>query len=111
MDYSQIETEQQYNQAIARYQQIKNATTGADYKEKLLLVRQIESYEKGIRDLPEMSEVEMEKIRKDDFEYPASGLLDETQYITASEVNRKRLQEAIDEMNSGIYLKNTLIEL
>lgn len=34
----------------------------------------------------------------------------ETLHITKSEVNRKRLQDAIDEMNSGIHLSHKLIE-
>jgi len=34
----------------------------------------------------------------------------ETLHITKSEANRKRLQEAIDEMNSGVYHPHKLIE-
>jgi antitoxin YefM len=34
----------------------------------------------------------------------------ETLHITKSEVNRKRLQDAIDEMNSGIHFSHKLIE-
>jgi len=34
----------------------------------------------------------------------------ETLHITKSEANRKRLQEAIDEMNSGIYHSHKLIQ-
>jgi antitoxin YefM len=34
----------------------------------------------------------------------------ETIHITKSEANRKRLQDAVDEMNSGVYLSNKLIE-
>jgi antitoxin YefM len=34
----------------------------------------------------------------------------ETLHIIKSEANRKRLQEAIDEMNSGVYHSHKLIE-
>lgn len=34
----------------------------------------------------------------------------ETLHIIKSEANRKRLQEAIDEMNSGVHLFHNLIE-
>jgi len=37
-------------------------------------------------------------------------LADETSYIIKSEANKKRLQDAIDEMNSEIYYKHDLIE-
>jgi len=34
----------------------------------------------------------------------------ETIHIIKSEANRRRLQEAIDEMNTGAYISNKLIE-
>lgn len=69
-----IETEQEYNQAIARYEQIKDAQAGAEYKEKLLLVHLIENYENSLWDLPEVNPIEMIKIRMDDFGYKAADL-------------------------------------
>ncbi len=69
-----IETEQEYNQAIARYEQIEDVTTGEEHKEKLLLVHLIENYENSLWDLPEVNPVEMIKIRMDDFGYKASDL-------------------------------------
>jgi HTH-type transcriptional regulator/antitoxin HigA len=69
-----IETEQEYDQAIARYEQIQDATDGADHKEKLLLVHLIENYENNLWDLPEVDPVEMIKIRMDDFGYKATDL-------------------------------------
>ena len=60
-----IETEQEYNEAIARYETIKNATAGAEHKEKLLLVQLIENYENSLWSLPEVNPVEMIKIRMD----------------------------------------------
>ena len=69
-----IETEQEYNQAVARYEKIKDATAGAEHKEKLLLVHLIENYENNLWDLPEVNPVEMIKIRMDDFGYKAADL-------------------------------------
>lgn len=69
-----IETEQEYNKAIERYEEIQDATTGADHKEKLLLVHLIKNYEEPLWDLPEVNPVEMIKIRMDDFGYKASDL-------------------------------------
>jgi len=69
-----IETEQEYNKAIARYEEIKDATAGAEHKEKLLLVHLIENYENNLWDLPEVNPVEMIKIRMDDFGYKAADL-------------------------------------
>ncbi len=69
-----IETEQEYEDAIARYEEIKYATTGADHKEKLLLVHLIQEYENSTWDLPEVDPVEMIKIRMEDFGYKAADL-------------------------------------
>lgn len=70
-----IETEQEYNQAVARYEEIKDATAGEEHKEKLLLVHLIENYENNLWDLPEVNPVEMIKIRMDDFGYKAADLV------------------------------------
>ncbi|MDB4921493.1 transcriptional regulator [Mucilaginibacter sp.] len=69
-----IETEKEYNEAVARHEQIKNSTAGAEHKEKLLLVHLIENYENNLWDLPEVNPVEMIKIRMDDFGYKAADL-------------------------------------
>jgi HTH-type transcriptional regulator/antitoxin HigA len=69
-----IETEKEYNETVARYEQIKNSTAGAEYKEKLLLVHLIENYENNLWDLPEVNPVEMIKIRMNDFGYKAADL-------------------------------------
>jgi HTH-type transcriptional regulator/antitoxin HigA len=69
-----IETEQEYNKAIERYEQIKQVTAGDDHKEKLLLVHLIENYENSLWDLPEVNPVEMIKIRMEDFGYKAADL-------------------------------------
>ena len=69
-----IESEEEYNKAVARYELVKNATTGDNHKEKLLLVHLIQNYENSIWDLPEVDPVEMIKIRMDDFGYKAADL-------------------------------------
>jgi HTH-type transcriptional regulator/antitoxin HigA len=69
-----IENEQTYNDAIARYEIIKDATTGDEYHEMLLLVHLIENYENSLWDLPEVDPVEMIKIRMEDFGYKAADL-------------------------------------
>lgn len=69
-----IETEQEYNSALKRYELIKDATAGALYKEKLLLVHLIENYENAQWDLPDVNPVEMIRIRMDDFGYKAADL-------------------------------------
>jgi len=69
-----LETEQQYNDAVARYETIKSATAGEDQQEKLLLVHLIETYENKHWDLPEVDPIEMIKIRMEDFGYKAADL-------------------------------------
>jgi len=69
-----IETEQEYEKAVTRYEEIKHTATGADYKEKLLLVHLIQNYENSKWDLPEVDPVEMIKIRMEDFGYKAADL-------------------------------------
>jgi len=70
-----IETEQEYNAAVARYEKIKYAPERTeDHKEKLLLVHLIENYENSLWDLPEVDPIEMIKIRMGDFGYKATDL-------------------------------------
>ncbi|NHA03242.1 XRE family transcriptional regulator [Mucilaginibacter sp. HC2] len=69
-----LETERQYDDAVARYETIKYATAGEDHQEKLLLAHLIERYENKHWDLPEVDPVEMIKIRMEDFGYRAADL-------------------------------------
>jgi len=69
-----IEAEQEYNEAVARYEAIKHTTAGEEHQEKLLLVHLIENYENTLWDLPEVDPVEMIKIRMKDFGYKAADL-------------------------------------
>jgi HTH-type transcriptional regulator/antitoxin HigA len=67
-----LETEQQYKEAAARYETIKNATAEEEHHEKLLLVHLIANYEEKNWDLPEVDSVETIKIRMRDFGYKAA---------------------------------------
>jgi HTH-type transcriptional regulator/antitoxin HigA len=70
-----IETEDEYQTAVTRYEEVKHALAGTEqHKEKLLLVHLIENYENSLWDLPEVDPIEMIKIRMDDFGYKASDL-------------------------------------
>ncbi len=69
-----IKTEQEYEAAVARYEQIKDITKGTEHQEKLLLAHLISAYENEQWDLPEVDPVEMIKIRMDDFGYKAADL-------------------------------------
>ena len=70
-----IENTHEYNDAVARYEQVKFAVKGTnEHKEKMLLVHIIAEYEKSIIDLPEVDPVELIKIRLEDFGYKPSDL-------------------------------------
>lgn len=69
-----IKTEQEYNIAVGRYEQIKDAKTGIEHEEKLLLAHLISDYENQQWDLPKVDPVEMIKIRMADFGYKAADL-------------------------------------
>ena len=73
-----IKTEQEYDMALARYEEIKRAAKGSeDHKEKLLLVYLISEYEKEHRELPEVDPIEMIKIRMEDFGFKSADLAKE----------------------------------
>jgi HTH-type transcriptional regulator / antitoxin HigA len=70
-----INSEQEYNKATSRYEEVKYAQKGTqEHKEKLLLVHLIAEYEKSVVDLPEVDPVELIKIRLDDFGYKPADL-------------------------------------
>lgn len=65
-----ITGEQEYDNAIARYQEIKYAIQDSEeYKEKLLLAHLIADYEDKTSELPEVDAAELIKIRMEDFGY------------------------------------------
>ena len=70
-----IESEQDYKDVTARYEEIKRAPKGSEqHKEKLLLVHLISTYENEKWDLPEVDPIELIKIRMEDFGYKSSDL-------------------------------------
>lgn len=70
-----IETEKEYQQALARYEQVKRAEKATpEYREKQLLVHLISEYEKANNTLPEVDPVELIKIRMKDFGYKSADL-------------------------------------
>jgi HTH-type transcriptional regulator/antitoxin HigA len=70
-----IDSEQEYNAAINRYEEVKYAVKGTEeHKEKMLLAHLIAEYEKSISDLPEVDPVELIKIRLDDFGFKPADL-------------------------------------
>jgi len=73
-----IENKQEYNKAVARYEEIKYASKGTlKHREKMLLVHLISEYEKETSELPEVDPIEMIKIRMEDFGYNNSDLAKE----------------------------------
>jgi HTH-type transcriptional regulator/antitoxin HigA len=69
-----IETEKEYDDALARYEMIKYSESEEDEKEMMLLVYLIEKYENSLWDFPEVDPIEMIKIRMEDFGYKAADL-------------------------------------
>ncbi len=73
-----IETEQDYDAALSRYEQVRQAEKGtADHKEKLLLAHLISDFEERTSELPEVDPVELIKIRMEDFGYKPIDLAKE----------------------------------
>ncbi|WP_207420254.1 helix-turn-helix domain-containing protein [Desertivirga brevis] len=69
-----IESEDDYNNAVSRYEQIKRTSRGSDeHKEKVLLAHLISQYKKSQDDLPEVDPVELIKIRMEDFGYKSAN--------------------------------------
>lgn len=70
-----LENEEDYKEATTRFEEIRNAKKGTpEYREMLLLVHLVSSYEEKKWSLPEVDPVEMIKIRMEDFGYNASDL-------------------------------------
>ncbi|MCE7041783.1 type II toxin-antitoxin system HigA family antitoxin [Dyadobacter sp. CY312] len=73
-----IETDQEYENALARYQEIKYALHNSnEHKEKMLLAHLIADYEQKTSDLPEVDPIELIKIRMEDFGYKSVDLANE----------------------------------
>ena len=73
-----IENKPQYNKAINRYEEIREAKNGTDeHKEKMLLAFLINEFEEKQWDLPKMDPIEFIKIRMEDFGYKSVDLANE----------------------------------
>lgn len=69
-DWFLLETEQDYDAALTRYEQVRHAGKDTtDHKEKLLLAHLISDFEERTSGLPEVDPVELIKIRMKDFGY------------------------------------------
>ncbi len=70
-----IESEEEYEVAMKRYEEIRYARKGDEkYRELMLLVRIISEYETKTSTLPELDPIEFIKIRMEDFGYKAADL-------------------------------------
>ena len=73
-----IENEKEYKEATTRFEVIREAIKGTpEYREMLLLVHLVSTYELKQWSIPEVDPVEMIKIRMEDFGYTASDLAKE----------------------------------
>lgn len=73
-----IETKKEYQEALQRFEEIREAKKGtAEHKEKLLLAFLINQYEKKLWEIPEVDPIEMIKIRMEDFGYKPADLAKE----------------------------------
>ena len=70
-----IETDNDYQTATKRFEEINNATKASpEHKEKLLLAFLINQYENKLWEIPELDPVELIKIRMEDFGYKPADL-------------------------------------
>lgn len=70
-----IESENEYLNAVERYEEIKHSGANtAEHKELKLLVRLISEYENKTSDLPDVDPVELIKIRMEEFGYNPKAL-------------------------------------
>ena len=73
-----IETEQEYKDALARYEDIKYAEKGtSEHKEKILLAHLISDFDEKTVKLPEVDPIELIKIRMEDFGFKPVDLANE----------------------------------
>jgi len=78
IDWFLIETEQDYDAALTRYEQVRHAGKATtDHKEKLLLAHLISDFEARTSELPEVDPVELIKIRMKDVGYKPVDLAKE----------------------------------
>ena len=70
-----LASEEEYQKADSRYEELKNAFKGSDeHKEKMLIVHLISEYEKATSEFPEVDPIEIIKIRMEDFGFNSGDL-------------------------------------
>ena len=70
-----IENEKEYKEATQRFEEIREAKKGTpEYREMLLLVHLVSTFELKQWSIPEVDPIEMIKIRMEDFGYSANDL-------------------------------------
>lgn len=70
-----IENETDYEKAVVRYEEIREAAKGSDeYKEKQLLAFLINHYEEQLWKMPAIDPIELIKIRMEEFGYKPADL-------------------------------------
>ena len=70
-----IENKEQYEEAVKRFEEIREEKRGTpEHREMMLLVHIISEYEKKHWSLPEVDPIEMIKIRMEDFGYKPADL-------------------------------------
>ncbi len=70
-----IENEADYQKAVTRYEEIREAEKGSgEHKEKQLLAFLLNMYEENLWEIPEVDPIELIKIRMEEFGYKAGDL-------------------------------------
>lgn len=70
-----IENGADYEKAVTRYEQIREAEKGSvEYKERQLLILLVSKYEESLWEMPEVDPVEFIKIRMEEFGYKSADL-------------------------------------
>ena len=73
-----IETDDDYQKATHRFEEVKKSAKGTpEHKEKLLLAFLINQYEQKLWDIPELDPIELIKVRMEDFGYKPIDLANE----------------------------------
>lgn len=73
-----IENEADYQKAVARYEEIREAVkNSAEHREKQLLAFLINNYENELWEMPDVDPIELIKIRMEEFDYKATDLAKE----------------------------------
>lgn len=86
-----IENEEEYNKAVARFEELKDTAPGTDlHKEKKLLVKLIADYESGLYHFDEIDPIEIIKIRMEEFGYKPKDITFSDKGLISKILNYKR---------------------